>query len=274
MFRRCSDPRPGQPLPDGQGFYGDLQIEALSCAKAFHYNRIDTTDFSAEGKEMSHTIKGIIFDLDGVLVDTAKYHFQAWSQLGESLGFTFTLEDNERLKGVSRLASLEILLSIGKVNLSDEEKKSAMEKKNKNYVNMISQMTPEGILPGALDLLLELKDKGVKTALGSASKNAPLILEKTGLADYLDAVVDGNRTSRAKPDPEVFLLAAEDLSLPPEECLVFEDAEAGIEAARNAGMKTVGIGHRDQLGKADLLYPDLIGVTWSRISEKLSALGG
>ncbi|QEN06609.1 beta-phosphoglucomutase [Oceanispirochaeta crateris] len=221
---------------------------------------------------MSHNIKGIIFDLDGVLVDTARYHFQAWRQLAESLGFSFTEEENERLKGVSRRASLEILLSMGKLTLSEDEKESAMASKNKNYVEMIGKMTPEGILPGALDLLKELKQSGIKTALGSASKNAPLILERTGLARYLDAVVDGNRTSRAKPDPEVFLLGAGDLKLEPGECLVFEDAAAGIEAAQNAGMKTAGIGRKNQLNRADILFPNLQGVTWSVLSKKLSDL--
>jgi len=218
---------------------------------------------------MIQKIKGVLFDLDGVLVDTAKYHYMAWSRLAESLGFTFTPEDNERLKGVSRRASLQILLEIGTVSLSESEMENAMEEKNTNYVEMIGTMTPEGILPGALDLLKELRDSGVKTALGSASKNAPLILERTGLAGWLDAVVDGNRTSRAKPDPEVFLLGASDLGLSPSECLVFEDAAAGIEAARRGGMKTVGIGSIRQLGAADLIYPDLRGVSWKRITAEL-----
>jgi len=218
---------------------------------------------------MIRTIKGVLFDLDGVLVDTAKYHYQAWSRLAESLGFTFTLEDNERLKGVSRRASLEILLQIGNVSLSEEEMENAMEQKNRNYVDMISRMTPDGILPGALELLKELREAGIRTALGSASRNSPLILEKTGLSLWLDAVVDGNRTSRAKPDPEVFLLGASDLNLSPGECLVFEDAEAGIEAARRGGMRSVGIGHPDQLGEADLVFPSLEGVTWALLSEKL-----
>jgi len=218
---------------------------------------------------MEQNIRGVLFDLDGVLVDTAKYHYQAWSQLAESHGFSFTEEDNERLKGVSRLASLEILLSIGNVSLTDKEKEEAMAVKNANYVNMISKMTPDGILPGALELLIELKKAGIKTALGSASKNAPIILEKTGLNNYLDAVVDGNRTSRAKPDPEVFLLGASDLGLKPEECVVFEDAAAGIEAGIAGGMLTVGIGHKDQLGEADALFPNLEGVSWRMIQESL-----
>ncbi len=219
---------------------------------------------------MSREIKGVLFDLDGVLVDTAKYHFIAWKQLAESLGINFTEKDNERLKGVSRLASLEIILSIGNVSLSEAEKEAAMKTKNDNYVAMISRMTPEGILPGALELLKELRDAGIRTALGSASRNAPVILERTGLGNYLDAVVDGNRTSRAKPDPEVFLLGASDLGLEPRECVVFEDAEAGIEAGIAGGMMTVGIGSAEQLGKADALFSSLDGVSWKRIKSELA----
>lgn len=223
---------------------------------------------------MNQKIRGVLFDLDGVLVDTAKYHYQAWSKLAESLGFSFTEEQNERLKGVSRQACMEILLSIGNVSLSEDEYKEAMASKNDNYVEMISHMSPEGILPGALELLKELKAAGIKTALGSASKNAPIILEKTGLKVYLDAVVDGNRTTKAKPDPEVFLLGASDLGLKPEECIVFEDAAAGIEAGNAGGMLTVGIGHMDQLGAADALFPDLQGVSWKMILESLAAKSG
>ena len=218
---------------------------------------------------MRREIAGAIFDLDGVLVDTAKYHYQAWGRLAEEFGFSFSLDDNERLKGVSRRASLEILLSIGNVTLSEEEMAAAMERKNTWYVELISQMTPEGILPGALDLLKELKAAGIKTALGSASKNAPIILERTGLAEYLDAVVDGNRTTQAKPDPEVFLLGAKDLQLPPPECVVFEDAAAGVEAAINAGMRAVGVGSHEQLGAADIIVPSLEGIRWETLSRQL-----
>ena len=220
---------------------------------------------------MSYEIKGILFDLDGVLVDTAKYHYQAWSALAASLGFSFTEEDNERLKGVSRRASLEILLSIGNVSLSEEEMEEAMTRKNKEYVDLISKTTPDEILPGALELLMELKEAGIKTALGSASKNAPLILDRTGLINHLDAVVDGNRTTKAKPDPEVFLLGASDLGLEPAECVVFEDAAAGVEAGNKGGMRTVGIGSPEQLGAADVVYPDLDGVSWSMFRKALEA---
>ncbi|MBF9016925.1 MULTISPECIES: beta-phosphoglucomutase [unclassified Oceanispirochaeta] len=223
---------------------------------------------------MDQKIRGVLFDLDGVLVDTAKYHYQAWSKLAESLGFSFSEEDNERLKGVSRAACLEILLTIGNVSLTEKEKEEAMAGKNANYVDMISHMSPRGILPGVLELLKELQEAGIKTALGSASRNAPIILEKTGLKDYLDAVVDGNRTTQAKPNPEVFLLGASDLNLKPEECVVFEDAAAGIEAGIAGGMLTVGIGHKDQLGAADALFPDLNGISWQMIKDSLEAHSG
>ena len=223
---------------------------------------------------MDQKIRGVLFDLDGVLVDTAKYHYQAWSKLAASLGFSFSEEDNERLKGVSRGACMEILLSIGNVSLTEKEKEEAMAGKNADYVDMISQMSPRGILPGALELLKELQRAGIKTALGSASKNAPIILEKTGLKDYLDAVVDGNRTTKAKPNPEVFLLGASDLSLKPEECVVFEDAAAGIEAGKAGGMLTVGIGQENQLGAADALFPDLDGISWQMIMDSLEANSG
>lgn len=130
-------------------------------------------------------------------------------------------------------------------------------------------MTPEGILPGALALLEEMRALGVKTALGSASKNAPIILERTGLAEHLDAVVDGNRTSKAKPDPEVFLLGAQDLKIPPPECVVFEDAAAGIEAGINAGMRTIGVGSHEQLGAADMVIPSLEGIEWKTLRLQL-----
>jgi len=218
---------------------------------------------------MVRHIDGVIFDLDGVLVDTARFHFQAWQRLAESWNITFTQKDNERLKGVSRRASLEILLSLGDVKLSENEILEAMDRKNRWYVELIGQMNSEGLLPGALDLLLELKRAGIKTALGSASKNAPLILERTGLAEHLDAVVDGNRTSRAKPDPEVFLLAAKDLNLSPLNCIVFEDAAAGIEAAINAGMRTVGVGNPAQLKAANLVIPSLEEIEWKTLRLQL-----
>jgi len=212
-----------------------------------------------------------IFDLDGVLVDTAKYHYLAWKLLAKELGFDFLEADNERLKGVSRMASLEILLEVGgMVNVSEADKWAMADKKNKCYVAYISRMTPDEILPGVPDFLHEIKAAGVKTAIGSASRNAGLILERTGLASLFDAVIDGNKISRAKPDPEVFLSGARELGVDPSECVVFEDAAAGIEAAIRAGMKSVGLGHPSVLYKADLVIPGFEAMHWNKLQSLMN----
>ncbi len=199
-----------------------------------------------------------LFDLDGVLVDTAKYHFLAWKRLADELNIPFDEEDNERLKGVSRMASLEIILSLGDVSLTEKEKVELATKKNEWYRAYILKMDPSEILPGALELLEDLRERGIKLALGSASKNAPTILEVTGLAPYFDAVVDGNSVSKAKPDPEVFLIGARSLGVEPVRCVVFEDAIAGIEAAKNAGMLAIGVGDPETLTEADHVVPNLV----------------
>jgi beta-phosphoglucomutase len=186
--------------------------------------------------------RAAIFDLDGVIVDTAKYHYLAWKRLANELGFDFIERDNERLKGVSRMRSLEILLEIGGIDLDEAEKTALAKKKNSWYVEYIRGMDESELLPGAREYLLRLREKGVKIALGSASKNTPTIINSLNIADLFDAVVDGNKTSKAKPDPEVFLLAAQELGVDPADCVVFEDAEAGLQAARVGGMYAVGVG--------------------------------
>lgn len=201
--------------------------------------------------------KGAIFDLDGVIVDTARFHYLAWKELADELGFEFTPADNERLKGVSRMRSLEILLEIGGVKRGGEERAALAKRKNTRYVEMLDTLTQADILPGAADFLHTLHTAGIKTALGSASKNAPYILQKLALTDAFDAIVDGNRTSKAKPDPEVFLLGIQALDLSANECVVFEDAPAGVEAGKAAGMFCVGIGEREHLNEADVVVPDL-----------------
>jgi beta-phosphoglucomutase len=210
-------------------------------------------------------IEACIFDLDGVVVDTAKYHFIAWRALANELGFEFTHNDNERLKGVSRMASLEILLEIGGLQFSDQEKLAMAEKKNALYVNYIGKMTHEEILPGVKEFLRELKSEGIRIALGSASKNAPMILERIQLSEMFDAIVDGNSLTEAKPNPEVFLKGAEKLGVDPANCVVFEDAIAGIEAARNAGMRCVGIGEPETLGMADLVISGFEGFSLEKL---------
>lgn len=213
------------------------------------------------------TIKACLFDLDGVLVDTAKYHYLAWKRLANELGFDFTEEDNERLKGVSRMASLEILLSIGGIELDDNKKLELAERKNNWYFEMISKMDASEILPGALEFLKECRANGIKVALGSASKNAMTILNNTGITSYFDAIIDGTRTTTAKPDPEVFTLGASEVAIPAEQCVVFEDAEAGVEAARRAGMHCIGIGSPENLGQADFVVASLQEMTVDRLKE-------
>lgn len=201
--------------------------------------------------------KACIFDLDGVIVDTAVYHYKAWKRLANELGFDFTEEDNEKLKGVSRTRSLELILQWGGVTKTDAEKEELATRKNTWYVEMISKMTPDEVLPGATEFLQACIDTGIKTALGSASKNSKMILEKTGIAHFFNAVIDGNKVSKPKPDPEVFLKGAEELGIPPTNCVVFEDAIAGVEAAIAGGMRVVGIGSPQVLGKANLVVRGL-----------------
>ena len=202
-------------------------------------------------------MKGAIFDLDGVIVDTAKYHYLAWKSLAERLGFEFTEADNERLKGVSRVESLRILLEIGGIEATEEERLEMADTKNKEYVEYISKLEPSEILPGAKQYLEQLRGQGIKVALGSASKNAEFILARLNITDLFDAVMDGTKVSQAKPDPEVFLEASKALQLDPADCVVFEDAEAGVEAGKAAGSKVVGIGSPEILKEADMVIPGL-----------------
>jgi beta-phosphoglucomutase len=210
-------------------------------------------------------VQACLFDLDGVIVDTAKYHYLAWRRLANGLGFDFTEHDNERLKGVSRVRSLEILLEIGGLTVDAERQAELAAKKNAWYVEMIAQMDESEVLPGARRFLSECKAAGIRTALGSASKNAMLILRNIGLVDAFDAIIDGTKTSAAKPDPEVFLLGAQTLGVEPRNCVVFEDAEAGVEAALRAGMRCVGIGAPQTLGRAHLVISGLAEMTLDRL---------
>jgi beta-phosphoglucomutase len=205
--------------------------------------------------------QAVLFDLDGVLVDTAVFHFQAWRQLANQLGFDFTEHQNEQLKGIPRMESLDRILGWGGVTLSPAQKDHWASVKNEWYLERVRQMTPADVLPGARELLLDLRTAGVRTALGSASKNARLILQRTDLLPLLDAVIDGTHTSKGKPDPEVFLLGAEALGVPPARCVVVEDAVAGIEAAHRGGMKAVGIGAATILHQADVTVPTIADLT-------------
>ena len=213
--------------------------------------------------------KGLLFDLDGVIVDTAKYHFLAWKQLADDLGIDFTIEDNERLKGVSRMASFEIILEIGGRTMTQEEKEANCAKKNAIYVEYIKKLRKDEILPGVEAFLLDARAKGYKTALGSASKNSRLILDRLQITGLFDEIIDGTRVSKAKPDPEVFVKGAQALGLECNQCIVFEDAVAGVQAAHNGGMKAVGVGSPDILTEADIVIPGFSGLTVDDLTARL-----
>jgi len=196
-------------------------------------------------------IQAVIFDLDGVIIDTAHYHYVAWKRLASEFGITLTPAHNELLKGVSRLRSLEIILSLGNITLPQEQMEKLAEKKNKWFVEYIESIRPEEIYPGVLDLIHNLRKKKIKVGLASSSKNSPRVIELLGIAKDFDTLIDGTMIIHTKPDPEIFLLAAHRLGVDPAHCVVFEDAAAGVEAALAAGMKCVGIGQQSQLGKAN-----------------------
>lgn len=198
--------------------------------------------------------KAFIFDLDGVIVDTAKYHYLAWKKLANSLGIEFTHEDNEQLKGVSRVRSLDLILELGKQTATQEQKDKWLIEKNEDYLGYLVDIDESEILPGVAKTLRYLKDKGQLIALGSASKNAKPILEKTGIMPLFDVIVDGNDVSNAKPDPEVFLQAAKKLNTENKNSIVFEDSVAGVQAANIAGMTSVGIGDPSVLGEAKYVF--------------------
>jgi len=200
--------------------------------------------------------KAFIFDLDGVIVDTAKYHYLAWQKIANRLGIDFTHEHNELLKGVSRIRSLDIILGLGNVEAAQEDKDKWLVEKNEDYLGYIINMTADEILPDVERILQYLKDNGQKVALGSASKNARPILEKVGILHFFDAIVDGNDVTNAKPDPEVFLRAAQMLGIPANESVVFEDAVAGVQAANAAGMVSIGIGDATTLNEAQHNFND------------------
>ncbi len=199
---------------------------------------------------------GVIFDLDGVIVDTAKHHFVAWQQLAQSQGWSFTSEDNEQLKGVSRVRSLELILQWNKAQITPELFEQLLMEKNERYLNLIRDMDPSERLPDVQRVLQVFRDSGCGIALGSASKNARPILDKIELTPYFDVIVDGTNVSKAKPDPEVFLQAANQLGIAPEDCVVFEDAVAGIQAAKAAGMRAFGIGDPEKLTQAERVFKD------------------
>ena len=200
-----------------------------------------------------NTLKTIIFDLDGVLVDTARYHYLAWKQVAEDNDLFFNEQINESLKGVSRQRSFEIILEVNQSRMHQSAIEKILTRKNEIYLEYINTLDGSAVLPGINDLITWVKGADLNIVLGSASKNAQLILDKTGLLPHFNHIVDGNMVSKAKPDPEVFLKGAELSETKPEQCLVFEDAEAGIEAALSAGMRAIGVGSSEQLKAADMV---------------------
>ncbi|MCL6588819.1 MAG: beta-phosphoglucomutase [Firmicutes bacterium] len=216
---------------------------------------------------MKTKLEAVLFDLDGVIVDTAKYHYLAWKRLACREGIDFDETVNERLKGVSRMASLEIILEKSRKIYTAAEKEVLAGIKNNWYLEMIKQLTPAEILPGVIDFLESLRKDHIKAAVCSASKSAALIIKKLELTGYFDTIVSGNDVKNSKPDPEVFLVGSQRLNITPAGCLVIEDAAAGIEAARRAGMKSLGIGNKDILAAADAVYNDMTGFTLSDIKR-------
>lgn len=209
--------------------------------------------------------KAFIFDLDGVIVDTAKYHFIAWQKIANELGIEFTPEHNEELKGVSRIRSLELILQLGNIEASQEDKNRWLIQKNEDYLSYIKNMDESEILPGVTEILEFIKENNQLIALGSASKNALPILEKVKLVHFFDAIVDGNEVTNAKPDPEVFLRAAQLLKTTNENSIVFEDSVAGIQAANSANMLSIGIGETKILHEAQFCFPNFLHIDTSFI---------
>lgn len=218
---------------------------------------------------MKNSIKACIFDLDGVIVDTAKYHFLAWRRLANELGFDFTEVENEKLKGVSRMGSLELILQWGSIEVDEATKLELADKKNTWYVEYLQDMSPADILEGVPAFLEDLKNKGIRKGLGSASKNAITVVEKIGLLDAFEVIIDGYKATKSKPDPQVFVMGADEMGVPHNECIVFEDAESGVEAALNGGFYAVGIGSPENLGHAHLVIPNFIGQDFNSILEKV-----
>lgn len=217
-------------------------------------------------------IKGCLFDLDGVIVDTARYHYIAWRRLANQLGFDLTEHDNEQLKGISRVESLNLILKIGNVTLDEPTKRRLASEKNEYYLQLCRQMTSDDVLPGVRSFMEELRAASVKTGLGSASKNARMILEQIGMISFFDTIVDGNQVVKGKPDPEVFLLGATNLGIEPVSCVVFEDALAGIQAAKAGGMKAVGIGDEGVLAEADVVIPGFENFTLADLENNFRLL--
>lgn len=215
------------------------------------------TTFAIAKPNAYKMIKAFIFDLDGVITDTAEHHYLAWSRLAGELGWNFDREVNEKLRGVSRMDSIRIIQAHNSVSLPEEELTELATRKNEYYLQGLEHITPEDFLPGAKELLIQLKAAGYKIALGSASKNSHKVLEQLQGKAFFDIIGDGNSVDKSKPAPDIFLFGAEQLGYKPEECLVFEDAESGVDAAKAGGFYSVGIGPEERVGHADLRFDSM-----------------
>jgi beta-phosphoglucomutase len=218
---------------------------------------------------MTKPLQAFIFDLDGVITDTAEYHYLAWKTLGEELGIPFTREFNEELKGVSRMDSLEKILALGgrQGDFTGAEKEALATKKNEHYVHLIANISPNDILPGIKELLAEIKEKGYKLGLASVSKNAFAVMDSLGLKQEFDVIVDAATIAKGKPDPEIFLTAAKLLNVEPSACIGIEDAAAGVDSIKDAGMFAVGVGSEESLAKADIIYSSTKELSYEGILE-------
>ncbi|MEO0570518.1 MAG: beta-phosphoglucomutase [Bacteroidota bacterium] len=219
-------------------------------------------------------IKGFIFDLDGVITDTAELHFQAWKTLANDMGWQFDREVNEKLRGVSRMDSIHIIRNHNNVEISEEKLAELATLKNDIYVESLDQMTPDDYLPGAQELLNLLRKEGFLVALGSASKNSDKVLTQLGAKKYFDVIGDGNSVSKSKPAPDIFLFGANKLGLEPEACVVYEDAESGVDAAKAGGFHTVGIGPKERVGHADVRFDSMQEATLFAVKSHFSELFG
>lgn len=216
---------------------------------------------------MIQNISACIFDMDGVLVSTETYHFLAWKRLAETLGFTIDEAFNENLKGVSRAVCIDLILAHGGIQKTQIEKDNLAAQKNEWFLEYVSKISRADVLPGVIDFLHDLRKHSCKMAVGSASKNAPLLLEKMGITSFFDAIIDGNKIHKAKPNPEVFLRGAEELCVAPQNCVVFEDAQSGVEAAKAAGMLCVGIGDPSILTRADVCIPGFTAMNFKKLQH-------
>ena len=215
---------------------------------------------------------GCIFDLDGVIVDSAGFHYQSWKRLASELGFDFTEEQNEGMKGISRMDSLDIVLEIGNITATKEEKASMADQKNEWYREQLVNLTETAILPGVLDFLKTLKEANIPFALGSASKNAGLVMSKIGISNMFHTIVDGNDTIKSKPDPEVFYKGAEALNIDPSSIVVFEDSYKGLDAANTGGFISCGVGSAENLSNADFVIDGFEGFTIEELERRIGLI--